>query len=280
MGITFSQFLPPPPDLTEKNLPSQAGKVFIVTGAASDIGYQLAAIFYQAGSKVYVAGRSEEKAQQAIRKIVSSVPETSTGTLEYLHRELDDLSTIKASVESFRSKESKFNVIWNNAGVSLPPVGSKSKQGHELQLATNCLGPYLFTQLLLPQLEAAAEVSHPDTVRVVWTSSLMVELAAPKGGVDIADLSSTPKNDQVKIFNESKVGNWFLTSELARDVGRHGILSVSQNPGKPQNKLAATCPQDDAADFWARLSPNITAAQNGSYIIPWGRIHRHRATTL
>jgi NAD(P)-dependent dehydrogenase (short-subunit alcohol dehydrogenase family) len=61
-------------------------------------------------------------------------------------------------------------------------------------MATNCLGPLLFTQLLLPELQAAAKSSIPGSVRVVWTSSMVVDLAAPKGGLDMKDLTSTPKD--------------------------------------------------------------------------------------
>ena len=66
MGVTFSQFFPPKPTLTEVNLPSQKGKVFIVTGGTSGVGFELCAILYQAGGKVYLAGRSEANAQFAI----------------------------------------------------------------------------------------------------------------------------------------------------------------------------------------------------------------------
>ena len=172
MGSTFSQLYPPPPNLTEKNLPSQKGKVFIVTGAASGVGCNLATILYQAGGKVYLTVRSEEKAQKAIDDIKALVQNTpGVGSLEYLQLELDDLSSVKSSAKNFQSRESKLDVLWNNAGVSLPPAGSRSKQDHELQLATNCLGPYLFTKLLLPQLQAAVQTSIPGSVRVVWTSS-------------------------------------------------------------------------------------------------------------
>ena len=289
MGITFSQFFPPRPPLTEENLSRQDGKVFIVTGGASGVGYELAALLYRAGGKVYIAGRSEGKAQEAIEKIRSSGPESSsTGSLEFLHLELDDLSSIKASAESFRRKESKLDVLWNNAGVFRPPVGSKSRQDHELQLATNCLGPYLFTQLVLPQLQAAAETAPPNSVRVIWTSSVIVDVSAPTGGIHIPDLISSPANDQIKFYVESKVGNWFLASELGRDFGRHGIVSVTQNPGNlktnalrhssplvPYFTAPLTYPAKMGAytELWAGLSPELTTAQNGSYIIPWGRIH-------
>lgn len=289
MGTTFSQFVPPRPRLTEGNLPRQDGKVFIVTGGASGIGFQLAIMLYQAGGKVYIAGRSEAKAQEAIKKIQSSVPESSsTGTFDYLHLELDDLSSIKTSAESFRRRESKLDVLWNNAGVSIPPAGSKSRQGHELQLATNCLGPYLFTQLVLPQLQVAAETAAPNSVRVVWTSSMVVDLSAPAGGIHIPDLTSPPANDQTKLYVESKVGNWFLASELGRNLSRHGIVSVTQNPGNLKTNLLRHAPalmrlasapllyhakMGAYTELWAGLSPELTTAQNGCYVIPWGRVH-------
>lgn len=289
MGTTFSQLFPPRPPLTETNLSRQDGKVFIVTGGASGIGYELAAMLFRAGGKVYIAGRSEANAKKAIEQIQASGPESSsTGTLEFLHLQLDDLSSIRASADNFRRRESKLDVLWNNAGVSRPPVGSQSQQGHELQLATNCLGPYLFTQLVLPQLQAAAETAPPNSVHVVWTSSMMVDLSAPAGGIHIPDLTSPPANDQTKLYVESKVGNWFLASELGRDLGRHGIVSVTQNPGNLKtNVLRYSSPllplfsapllyaakMGAYTELWAGLSSEVTIAQNGSYILLWGRVH-------
>lgn len=288
MGAAISQMFPPRPTLTEHNLPSQKGKVFIVTGGASGVGYQLATILYQAGGKVYIAGRSEVDARRSIEEIKSSVGSTSSaGQLEYLSLELDDLSTIKSSAEAFKSKESKLDVLWNNAGVSTPPLGSVSKQEYELQLGTNCLGPFLFTQLLLPSLQSASQTSPPGSVRVVWTSSQVVDLAAPRGGMHMADLISTPA-DQTRNYITSKLGNWYLGSELAHEAGPHGILSVTQNPGNLKTNLLRHYPSWQQMAFspllheakmgaytelWAGLSPEITMEMNGSYVIPWGRVH-------
>lgn len=288
MGVTFSQLYPPGPGFTEENLPSQKGKVFIVTGGASGIGRQLVTFLFQAGGKVYLAGRSEQKAQQCIKDIRSSTTDpSSAGHIEYLPLNLDDLGTIRASAEAFKNRESRLDVLWNNAGVSLPPTGSVSKQGHELQVATNCLGPFLFTQLLLPLLRATAQASPPASVRVLWTSSLMVDLSAPPGGMVVADLASPPP-DKTKNYVTSKVGNWFLASELARRVGGpHGILSVTLNPGNLKTNLLRHAKWMQYASFpllynarmgaytelWAGLSPELTLERNGSYVIPWGRFH-------
>ena len=287
MGVTFSQLYPPSPSLTEQNLPSQKGKVFIVTGGASGIGLELATILFRAGGKVYIAGRSENRARESIERIRASVHDPSSAArLEYLPLELDDLSTIRSSAEAFMNKESKLDVLWNNAGVSLAPLGSVSKQGHELQVATNCLGPFLFTQLLLPSLRAAAQGSPPGFVRVVWTSSMMVDLSAPKDGIVMADLVSPPQ-DKTRNYVTSKTGNWFLGSELAREVGPHGILSITQNPGNLNTNLLQRAPWmklmsypllHDAkkgayTELWAGLSPELTMESNGDYVIPWGRVH-------
>ena len=149
--------------------------------------------------------------------------------------------TIKPAVEAFTAKESKLDVLFNNAGASLPPPGSASAQGHELQMATNCLGHYLLTQLLLPTLLHTAESPSSAAVRVIWTSSIALDLQAPKCGIDIADLT-TPPPDQQKNYAISRTGNWFLASALAAHTGSKGILSVTQNPGNLKTALLRHAP--------------------------------------
>ncbi|THV49388.1 hypothetical protein BGAL_0197g00050 [Botrytis galanthina] len=286
MGITFSQFFPPTPTLTENNLPSQAGKVFIITGGTSGVGLELATILYRAGGKVYIAGRSAASAQKCIEHIKASSTSKPLGQLEFLALELDDLSTIKSSADSFMKKETKLDVLWNNAGVSQPALGSVSKQGFELQMATNCLGPFLFTQYLLPCLKAAAKESKPGAIRVIWTHSQFSELTAPKDGIIMSELDTPPK-DQVKNYNNSKIGNWFLASELAKEVGEFGILSVSQNPGNLKTNLMRNAKSMYYAawpllykakmgaytELWAGLSEGLKMENNGACVVPWGRIH-------
>ncbi|KAF3058021.1 hypothetical protein GL218_05227 [Daldinia childiae] len=236
MGAQWSQVFPPKPTFKEDNVGSQNGKVFIITGGYSGIGLELAKMLYKNHGRVYIAGRSEDKARQAIDDIRVGAP-ASQGILEFLHLELDDLSSIKASVESFKAKESKLHVLWNNAGVSRPPVGSVSKQGIELQLATNCLGPFLFTRLLLPLIEETASTEPPSSVRVIWTSSQIVELSAPPGGFNMSELQ-TPSKDQLQNYIISKFGNWLLASEMARTVGcTSGVVSVALNPGSAYSNL-------------------------------------------
>ena len=288
MGNTFSQLFPPPPTLTEGNLPRQNGKVFIITGGASGIGLELARILYQAGGKVYIAGRSESNARQSIEQVkqvsLHSATTTMVGELHFLHLELDDLKTIRPFVDAFTAREPRLDVLFNNAGVSLPPSGSLSKQKHELQIATNCLGPYLLTQLLIPTLKATALRTKPAAVRVVWTSSIVVDSSAEKGGLDPAQLIS---QDQVQNYTVSKVGNWFLASETAAQVREMGALSVTQNPGNLKTNLLRTAPilmrlasapllyearMGAYTELWAGLSEELSMKETGSYVLPWGRL--------
>jgi NAD(P)-dependent dehydrogenase (short-subunit alcohol dehydrogenase family) len=287
MGITFSQFFPPPPTLNEKTLPSQAGKVFIVTGGASGVGQELVRILYNAGGRVYIAGRSASNAQKVIDNIKSS-SHPESGQIDFLHLELDDLSTIKEATVTFMAKESRLDVLWNNAAVSLPPLGSKSKQGHELQLATNCLGHFLMTELLLPLVKSTAKQSSTGSVRVIWSSSIVVDVAAPKGGFDADQLSAVgPNAGGQEYYTISKVGNWFLASELGRRVSKDGIISVTQNPGNLKTNLTRNVPWTAFffspllyhakfgayTELWAGLSPDVHPESSGSYVIPWGRLH-------
>nr|OQO30074.1 hypothetical protein B0A51_02636 [Rachicladosporium sp. CCFEE 5018] len=285
MGATYSQFFPPTPTLTEANVPRQDGRVFLVTGGASGVGLELSRLLYHAGGKVYIAGRSAQNAQKAITKIKAEKPDIPQvgppGELAFLQVTLDDLSTIKAAAGKFTAVETRLDVLFNNAGVSNPPKGSLSPQGHELTMATNCLGPYLFTQLLLPTLQHTASTSPSGSVRVVWTASVAVEFAqAPDANF------ATPALNPQQDYDKSKVGNWFLAAALAKQSPE--ILSVVQNPGNLKTQIvrhfSSIVPLMAApllwhakygayTELWAGVSDTLTLKNNGSYVVPWGRLH-------
>ncbi|KAL4864480.1 hypothetical protein BDV12DRAFT_205669 [Aspergillus spectabilis] len=223
MSIRILAVLPPRPTFTEESLPHQQGRVLLITGGASGIGFELAKILSCHSGKVYITGHTKEKEMQAIQASVSD----HQGQLDFITLELNDLRSTKASGEAFKAKDCKLGIMWNNAGVSQPPLGSVSKQGHELQLAVNCLGPFLFTQMLLPLLDTAAASS---------SSPGLVALSSPPGGNIMSELTSAPK-DNVRNYLNSKTGNWFLSAEFARRYGHRGIVSVALNPGAANTNL-------------------------------------------
>jgi retinol dehydrogenase-12 len=118
------------------------------------------------------------------------------------------------------------DVLWNNAGVMVPPQGSKTKQGYELQLGTNDVAPFLFTKLLTPTLVNTAKESSPGAVRVVWVSSSVAEGASPKSGLDLSNLDYKKDQGAWHKYAFSKAGNILPSKEFAKRYGSDGVISV------------------------------------------------------
>lgn len=199
-------------------------QVFIVTGSSGGLGAQLASILYQRNATVYVAARSEAKANTKIAAIKREHPD-STGRLVFLHLDLGDLTQIPKTVDRFLKLESRLDVLWNNAGVMVPPAGSKTVQGYELQLGTNNLGHFLFTSLLYPILRQTAETSPSGSVRVVWVSSSMAELA-PNPAIDFTNMDYHKEEGAWTNYARSKAGNVLHAREFANRTKDQGIISL------------------------------------------------------
>ncbi|KAL5333963.1 hypothetical protein BJX70DRAFT_37597 [Aspergillus crustosus] len=270
------------PPLTEANLPDQSGKVFIVTGATSGYGLILTTILYQRNAKVYLAARNTEKTTKTIADIQKGHP-NSQGSLHALHLDLSDLTTIKKSADDFLSKESQLHVLWNNAGVMIPPQGSKTKQGYELQLGTNNIGPHFFTKLLYPLLAQTAKQSPADTVRVVWVSSDAIS-RAPKGVIDFNNMDYHKDEGAWQKYGRSKAGTILQSVELARRSKEDGVVSISLDPGiamtdiqRSMNpvmmavvKLIAQKPAVGAyTQLFAGLHPDVKL---GEGLTSWGKL--------
>lgn len=277
----------PPAPLTTANLPSQAGKVFIITGSTGGIGLELTKILHAAGATVYLAARSESKAMAAIKAI--TLDNTSVGSVHYLHLDLADLTTIKPFATAFLAAESRLDVLFNNAGVANMPASARTTQGLETHMGVNCVGPYLLTQLLSPRLISTAALpgTQPNSVRVIWSSSMLVDVLAPPEGVLPGELDA-PSTDQNRNYAISKTGNWFLAARLAKQLGTKGVVSITQNPGNLRTAIFDDTPRlivwaslpvlfkavDGAhTTLWAGLAPEVTVQDGGRYVVPWGKWH-------
>ncbi|KAF4625974.1 hypothetical protein G7Y89_g12189 [Cudoniella acicularis] len=294
----LSQFIPPwPPNFTDKDVPSLAGKVYIVTGAASGIGYQLTKILYLKGATVYIAARSQARCDGAVGELLEETKsigggEKTYGRLGTMVVDLSDLKTIRPGVESFLEKEKRLDGLVNNAAVMSAPLGSKDKQANDLELGTNCLGPYLLTLLLEPIL--ASTSTQPDTpagsVRVVWVVSVL-QGQLQKGGMAF-ELDGTPKilTGFMANYMQSKVGLAWITGLFADRLGGKGVLSVCVHPGlmptglqrhqpwffrtvvRPALKSVYKPPINGAYTLlYAAFSPEVTMEDNGGYCMAWGR---------
>lgn len=293
LSAIWQQFFPPAPTFTDEDIKpgSQVGRVFIITGANSGIGLELVRLLYPSGATIYLAGRSPTKIQAAIADMntsystISPAPETPA-TLKSLHLDLSDLPTIKAAASSFKTQESRLDILWNNAGSGFPP-GSTTKQGIEAHVGANCVAPLLFTQELLPLLQETSRTSLKNSVRVVWSGSVQIDMQAPKGGIDFARIEQ-PSTVTYQDYAASKAGNWFLAHEGARRWGRDGIISVCENPGNLFTGIYANegpvfvallrtfilypARYGTYTMLFAGFSPDVGEDTNGAYIWPWGTI--------
>ncbi|KAI0391066.1 NAD(P)-binding protein [Xylariaceae sp. FL0594] len=288
MGNVLSQFFfTPAATLTEENCPDQTGRVFLVTGGYAGVGFELSQILYAHNATVWIAGRSESKARSAIESIQKKSPK-SKGHVHFLGLDLSDLSTIKPAVNTFKAQQSRLDVLVNNAGVMFPPEGSKSAQGHDLQIGTNCLGPYLLYKLLLPLPTQTATSSPTASVRVIWAGSVAVHIASPRPhGIVIGD-DGEPTDQGVKPnYGQSKVGNVFLARECAKTTPQTGVVHAAFNPGNLRSELQRNWTGLDHwvadnfvlhsavhgahTELWAAIAPELTLDKSGAYVYPWGR---------
>ncbi|KAG6013826.1 hypothetical protein E4U43_007091 [Claviceps pusilla] len=284
---TWSQsFLIPKPALTEENLADQLGKVHIVTGGYAGVGKELVDILYQHNATVYVAGRSPDKANAAIDAIRAAHP-SSKGRLEFLFVDLSDLTTITPAVQEFTAKEKRLDVLVNNAAVAQPGGVFKGRQGYELHLVTNCLGPFLLTKALHPLLKQTAANSPPASVRVIWASSLATNLMSPAGGVMLGE-DGGPVDPWFHFakYGQSKAINLLYAVEFHRRYAADGILSVAFNPGNLKSELMRHVkltmwipmmivgypPRYGAyTELYCGWSPDLKMEHGGMFVVPWGR---------
>lgn len=283
----FSQLFPPAAAFTEHHVPSLEGKVYIVTGGNSGIGFELAQLLYSKHARVYLACRSATKTQAAMASIQEANPD-SRGTLTHIHLDLADLSTIKASAQEFLAKETTLTVLFNNAGVMHPPAGSKTVQGYDMQLGVNCVGAFLFTKLLTPVLVSTAKVQSQGSVRIVWVSSSALDGLSPPGGVEMDNLDYHLDRSSWFRYGSSKAGNYLHATESGRRLAADGVLSIPCQPGNLDSELYRD--QTSIARWFLRrtvLWPSIYGAYTllfaglaeevvgkqgtGDWVVPWGR---------
>ncbi|TMW59798.1 hypothetical protein Poli38472_004867 [Pythium oligandrum] len=151
-------------------IPSLDGKVAIVTGANSGIGYVTALELARHGALVVLACRNEERGKKAERKLKDEL-KTSAGDVEFLQLDVSSLRSIKSFVQTFRAKHSRLDLLINNAGIMAVPF-AETEDGLESQMATNHLGHFALTAQLFDLLQA----NTPS--RIVAVSSAAHNLAS------------------------------------------------------------------------------------------------------
>lgn len=228
---------------TENNIPDQTGRIVIVTGANSGIGYETARALAQKGATVIMACRNEHKAQTAAAQIRQTNP---NGSVEVMLLDLSDLDSVRAFATTFQARYDRLDLLINNAGIMMPPY-TKSKQGFEIQWGVNHLGHFALTAHLFEL------VSGTPGSRIVTVSSG----AHRFGQIQFDDLDSEQGYNPQRAYGQSKLANLLFTYELQRKMQAAGIdtIATAAHPGWTATNL------QQHSGFFERLNPLFAQSQ-------------------
>jgi NAD(P)-dependent dehydrogenase (short-subunit alcohol dehydrogenase family) len=208
---------------TAGDIPDQAGRIAVVTGANSGIGYCTARELARHGATVLLACRSEQRGNDAVGRLRAEVPD---GQLSYRQLDLADLSSVRSFAAACDG--GRLDLLINNAGLMAIPY-AKTADGFETQFGVNHLGHFALTGLLLPRLLAS-----PGS-RVVSVSSAAHALAK----IDLRDLNSERRYWRWIAYSRSKGANLLFIHELARRlaVAGAGTVAAAAHPGYAATSL-------------------------------------------
>src|SRR5258705_13169914 len=211
---------------TSNDVPSQAGRLAVVTGANTGLGFETARVLATRGASVLLAVRNIEKGKRAAARIVEAAPGAN---VMVQHLDLASLDSIRAAAQELRSKHPRIDLLINNAGVMFTPKQT-TRDGFELQFGTNHLGHFALTGLLLEQM-----LTVPGS-RVVTVSSLLHRIRAR---INFDDLQSERSYSRVAAYGQSKLANLMFTYELQRRLSGAGTtVAVAAHPGLAATELA------------------------------------------
>jgi NAD(P)-dependent dehydrogenase (short-subunit alcohol dehydrogenase family) len=229
------------------DIPDQTGRIAVITGANSGIGFQAAWYLARRGATVVLAARDPGKTSGARDRLLGQIPEAS---LDSVALDLASLESVRHAAIEIRARYPRLDLLINNAGVMMTPHG-QTADGFELQFGTNHLGHFALTGLVLPSL---LEV---DGSRVVTVSSNGHKM----GRIDFTDLQSEQRYNRVTAYAQSKLANLMFTYELQRRLAHaHAhTIAVAAHPGTSDTALVRHLP------VWmqvgSRLVPNQDAAR-------------------
>jgi NAD(P)-dependent dehydrogenase (short-subunit alcohol dehydrogenase family) len=230
---------------TAADVPDQRGRIALITGANSGIGFEAAAVLADKGAHVVLGVRDLAKGQQSAATITDRHPQADVAVQ---HLDLASLASVHAAVKELKAAHPQIDLLINNAGVAMTPKATTA-DGFELQFGTNHLGPFALTGLLLECLLPVAGS------RVVTISSQGHRVRAT---IDFDDLHAERRYDRAAAYTRSKLANLLFTYELQRRLASSGAatIAVSAHPGGSRTGLMRSAPGGIRAGV-ALLSPLI-----------------------
>ena len=217
---------------TEKDVPDQSGRVAIVTGSNTGLGYDNARVLAARGATVVMAVRDTAKGDAAADRIRELTP----GAVVVVHKlDLGSLASVRTAGAELAAAYPRIDLLINNAGVMYPPKQT-TVDGFELQFGTNHLGHFALTGLLLNNLLSV------DGSRVVVVSSIAHNIRAK---IDFADLQwETRRYDRVASYGQSKLANLMFAYDLQRRLAaaKAETIAVAAHPGVAATELVRHVP--------------------------------------
>jgi len=222
---------------TVAEIPTQAGRRALITGANSGIGYHAALELARKGAYVLLACRNKTKGDAALARMLAEVPGASA---EVVVLDLASLESVCAFGAAELALGKPLDLLINNAGVMAPKRRLQTRDGFEIQFGTNVLGHFVLTAVLLPALVRAA-VNHPQRPRVVTLASI----AHKQGRLNFDDLQSVKSYGPMVAYRQSKLADLMLAFELHRRLRAagppiSGVMSVAAHPGVANTNLFQT----------------------------------------
>lgn len=210
------------------DIPDQQGRIVIVTGANSGIGYHTAKELAAKNATVILACRDLAKGADAVKSIITAHPNS---VLDLIQLDLSSLAKINEFSQKYKERYDRLDLLINNAGLMFTP-NEKTQDGFELQLGVNHLGHFALTGLLLDLL------MKTENSRIVNVSSGLHK----SGKINFDDLQSDRKYRRIAAYGQSKLANLLFTYELNRklDAIQSATISVGCHPGYAATKLQST----------------------------------------
>jgi NAD(P)-dependent dehydrogenase (short-subunit alcohol dehydrogenase family) len=213
------------------DIPSQIGKLAVVTGATGGLGYETALGLAQAGAEVILAGRNEAKGTDAVRRIVTIAPGAK---VQFGMVDLTSLASVAVFADGLLAEGRPIDILVNNAAVMATPTRQITDNGFELQLGTNYLSHFALTAQLLPLLVRGGQT------HVVQLSSL----AHRQGKIHFDDLQLERGYTPWKAYTQSKLAMLIFAFELQKrsDANGWGLMSNAAHPGYARTDIIANGP--------------------------------------